>query len=325
MSAGRFSLLLVVAALLPACGGSSTPSEWPKGHVVLKDANNYTSDTTLTIPIVQAKAGADLTVCWDGIMKDLLCHDLVAGTEDIDNVGFLQVPLSKDVVSQKLAVGQLSENQVSIYREHRVAAGETCANLSTFAFGSTLNPATDFVEPTGGKTLTYMLLFATGLTPGVGSRAMVFVDPSASSTTMKVDAPDACANHVLDFQATLGQPMMIPATDSTKWHVDWSQISKDSFGNPVNFAKLDDVLLGFYRGMSAADLQTQFTDIELIATTLYDVSVPAGARDVDLATAKVRGGTDSFPGFTQTDGVWAIAVRCTSCQIPAPIVMTILQ
>ena len=195
MSAGRFSLLLVVAALLPACGGSSTPSEWPKGNVVLKDANNYTSDTTLTIPIVQAKAGADLTVCWDGIMKDLLCHDLVAGTEDIDNVGFLQVPLSKDVVSQKLAVGQLSENQVGIYREHRVAAGETCANLSTFAFGSTLNPATDFVEPTGGKTLTYMLLFATGLTPGVGSRAMYYDSAGALR--------DMVQNHLLQLLALI--------------------------------------------------------------------------------------------------------------------------
>ena len=142
MSAGRFSLLLV-AALLPACGGSSSPpSEWPKGNVVIKDANNYTSATTLTIPSVQAKAGADLMVCWDGIMKDLLCHSLVADTDDIDNVSFLQVPLSKQIVQDKLAVGQLSENQVSIYREHRVAAGETCANLSTFMFGIALNPAT---------------------------------------------------------------------------------------------------------------------------------------------------------------------------------------
>ena len=57
-----------------------------------------------------------------------------------------------------------------------------------------------------------MLLFATGTTPGVGSQ----VDdvPRADgrrrrSTT--VAAPDACASNVLDFQATLGTPMSIPA------------------------------------------------------------------------------------------------------------------
>ena len=54
MSARRFSLL-IVAALLPACGGSSSMSEWPKGNVVIKDANNYTSQTTLTIPTAEAE------------------------------------------------------------------------------------------------------------------------------------------------------------------------------------------------------------------------------------------------------------------------------
>ena len=85
--------------------------------------------------------------------------------------------------------------------------------------------------------------------------------------------------------------MPISATDSTKWHVDWSQITKDSFGNPVVFNKIDKVLLGFYQGKTAADLQTNFKDIEQIATTLYEVPVAHGARDVDLANAKVRGGT----------------------------------
>ena len=62
----------------------------------------------------------------------------------------------------------------------------------------------DYAEPAAGKTVTYMLLFATGTTPGVGSRAMTFIDPTASSTTMNVAAPDACSNSVLDFHATIG-------------------------------------------------------------------------------------------------------------------------
>jgi len=39
----------------------------------------------------------------------------------------------------------------------------------------------------------------------------------------------------------------------------------------------------------------------------------------------VRGGTTPFPGFTQTDGVYALAVLCDRCQVPAPVMMTILQ
>ena len=170
-----------------------------------------------------------------------------------------------------------------------------------------------------------MLLFETGTTPGVGSKSMMFLEPMAASAVTSVKAMDACAGNVLTFTATLGQPMMIDAADSTKWHVDWSQLTHDSFGNPVLFNKIDKVLIGFYQGKTAADLQTMFKDIELIATTLYEVPVAIGARDVMLGDAKVRGTTTPFPGFNQTDGVWALAVTCSKCQVPAPVLMTILQ
>jgi hypothetical protein len=148
----------------------------------------------------------------------------------------------------------------------------------------------------------------------------------ASSSVTTVAAPDACDNNVLSFQATLGAPMMIASTDNTKWHLDWSQITKDSFGTPVDFSNLDNVLLGYYEGMTADDLQTHFIDIEVTATKMYEAAVDPGARDVDLTKATERGGTASFPGFASgANGVWAFAVRCSRCQIPAPVVMTILQ
>jgi len=66
-------------------------------------------------------------------------------------------------------------------------------------------------------------------------------------------------------------------------------------------------------------------DIDLIATALYEVPVAVGARDVDLASARLRGTSEAFPGFIRTDGVWAVAVRCSKCQIPEPVVFTVLQ
>ncbi len=93
----------------------------------------------------------------------------------------------------------------------------------------------------------------------------------------------------------------------------------------MQFKKIDKVLIGFYQGKTTADLQADFKDIEVSATTLYEVAVAAGARDVMLGDAKVRGGTTPFPGFNQTDGVWAIAVTCSKCQVPAPVLMTILE
>jgi hypothetical protein len=331
---GGFGLLVTLLSVAPlvGCGGSSTggPPEWPKGNVVFLDANNYSSSTSLTIPVVPTAPGADLNVCWDGLMKDLLCHDLVPTTSDIDNVSFLQIPnMTQAQVATSLAVGQLDENRVKVYRDFHVdQTTSTCANLSQFKLNTLiLDPATDYVVDTT-KPVTYMLLFATGTTPGIGSRSMMFLDPTATSTVTSVNAIDACASNVLQFDATFGQPMPIDKMDSTKWHVDWSQITHDSFNVALTtstFSKLNSVQLGFYQGMAAADLQANFKDIELIATRQYEVAVAPGARDVDLANAKLQGGTASFTGFDQTDGVWALAVRCSKCQVPAPVFMTILQ
>jgi hypothetical protein len=312
-------------ALGLACGSSSTPDTGPKGNVVFTDANNYMSETSLTIPVATAMPGADLEICWDDLMKDLLCHD-IEGTNSIDNVAFLKIPnMDKTKVSNALAVGQLDENLVAKYGDYHTEQTTTgCAKLSTFKLGGTLiAPATDFVAPSGTMNITYMLLFASGTTPGVGSKSMLFLDPTGSATS--VNAMDACSNNILHFTATLGTPMPISATDSSKWHVDWSELTHDSFGNDVLFTKISSVLIGYYQGKTAADLMTNFKDIEQIATTLWEVPVAPGARDVKLGDAKVRGGTTPFPGFTQTDGVYAMAVLCSKCQVPAPVMLSILQ
>ena len=65
----------------------------------------------------------------------------------------------------------------------------------------------------------------------------------------------------------------------------------------MRFTKIDKVLIGFYQGKTKADLQTNFKDIEMSATTLYEVAVAIGARDVMLGDAKMRGGTHAVPGL----------------------------
>jgi hypothetical protein len=317
-----------VAAAAAGCGGGSNapPPAGPKGNVVLQDGNNYSSQSTLTIPTIQTAPGADLTVCWDSIAKDLLCHDMVPTTE-IDNVSFLQIPnMSHADVEAKLALGKLDENLVRIYRDfhvdHALVPATTCTKLSALALGTKLDPAQDYVE---GADKTYMLIFAHGTTPGVGARSMAFLMPTAASTNTMVTAPDACGSHVLTFQATLGAPIAIPASDHSKWVLDWSQVTHDSFGNTFSFAKLDSVMVGFFAGQSIAEVQAGFLDIEISATRAYEVAVAAGDKSVDLAGAKLRGTGDAFAGFDRTDGVWLAAVRCSKCQLPAPVVLAILQ
>jgi hypothetical protein len=285
--------------------------------------------TALTIPKVQTQPGADLMVCWNGLAKDLLCHDITAagGSNGIDNVGFakiLNVPQAD--VADQLAVGQFDDSLAETYGDYYVSQtpGQTCAMLSQFKLGEVIVPATDYVLPAVNQTITYMLVFTTGTTPAVGTKSMLFLEPTSGSTVTTVNAIDACTAQVLAFDATLGQDMPISQMDSTKWEVGWGNLTKDSFGNAIRFTKVDKVLVGWYQGKTKADLQAGFKDIEISATTLYEVPVALGKRTVDLAKATARGTGAAFPGFTETGGVYALAVLCTQCQVPAPILFTVL-
>jgi hypothetical protein len=317
---------LLVPCLIASCGGGSKPTEDDRGNVLLQPANNYTSESTLTIATVETASGADINICWDGVHKDILCHDIVPGTNGIDNVAFLPiVNMTKEQAATKLAAARLTENQVMGYGDYHTAdmPASKCVQLSKLKLASDMViPATEYVEST---SKTYMLLFSTGTSPGTGARTMVFIEPKASSTNMMVAAPDGCSTDILDFQATLGQPISISAADATKWVVDWADITQDSFGNEIKQANLKRVLVGFYKDKTPADLEAGFVDIEQTATALYEVAVVQGKTSANLADAKLRGGTTAFPGFTQTDGTWMVAVMCDKCQLPAPAVLSVLQ
>ena len=325
----RSSVLLTLALAAPALACSSSSSgSGAVGNVVIKDANNYSSTSSLTIPVLPTAQMTDLTFTWDAVTQDLLCH--TAGS--IDNVAFLQIKnMMQSDVEKKLAVGALNSNQVAVYAEQKLAtAGDggtraTSAVLSKFDYYDTFNPLTDYVA---SSTTQYLALFTHGTVLGVGAQTMVFLQPSASSANTTVAAPNPCSTsgNFLSFQAMLS-PTAVTVPIAGPWKLDWSEVTKDNFGNPIDPAvtKLDKVEVGFFQGKQPADIQADFLNVEQDATTLYTYSVPSGKQYIDLMSTPTSGGT--FPGFsgTTTSDTWAVAVLCSTCQVPAPVVFTILQ
>jgi hypothetical protein len=317
-----FAILLPLALavpLVPACSSKSGGSG-AVGNVVIEDANNYSSTSTLTIPTVETAPLTDLTFTWDAITKDLLCH--TAGA--IDNVAFLQIKNQSQMqIEEKMAVGKLDSKQVPVYGEKHTLAGTagalTSVQLSTFDWYDPFTPTTDYAV---SSTTQYVVLFTHGTTLGSGSQSMVFIQPTEGVVTNTVSAPDACAGNFLAFSAMLSPAVSIPTAGP--WKIDWSQITTDNFGNALDFSqiKLDKVEVGFFQGKQPADVQADFLNIEQDATALYTYTVPTGQKYVDLMSTPVSGG--AFPGFAQTDGTWAAAVLCSSCSVPAPTVFTIL-
>lgn len=288
--------------------------------MVIEDANNYSSTSALTIPTVETAPLSDLTFTWDAITKDLLCH--TAGS--IDNVAFLQVKnQTQQQIEQKMAVGKLDSKQVPVYGEKHTLTGTagalTSVQLSTFDWYDAFTPTTDYAV---SSTTQYVVLFTHGTTLGSGAQSMMFIQPTDGVVTNTVSAPDACAGNFLAFSAVLSPAVSIPTAGP--WKIDWSQITIDNFGNALDFSqiKLDKVEVGFFQGQQPADIQADFLNIEQNATALYTYTVPTGQKYLDLMSPPVSGG--AFPGFAQTDGTWAVAVLCSSCQVPAPIVFTVL-
>jgi hypothetical protein len=106
---------------------------------------------------------------------------------------------------------------------------------------------------------------------------------------------------------------------------DWSQVTTDGLGNKIKFDDINLLQLGFYQGETRQSLQDRFVDLDRIATTLYEMPISRNTSttfaDLKQATSQNNG---PFTRFDQTDGVWALALRCTDCQLPAPTLVAIL-
>jgi hypothetical protein len=309
----------VVLALLAGCGSASKPDD-ARGNLLLRDQHNYSTTASLAIPTVVTAAATDLDICWSNVVNDLQCHP-VATQADLDNVSLLRIShLSQEEVADKLASGLLTQSQVAGYLEFHTDHSTTCMKLSQLSFfGTMIDVPHEYAE---SADFTYLLLFSKGTTPGLGARAMTFIKPTSTSTNTQVAAPTGCG--MLDFSADLSGLTHLPVPLAGPWVLDWRDITRDGQGNAVPFEKIDGVTIGFYAGMSVADLQAKIFDIEIVATTLWDLPLTAG-RTADLALATDRATGAVFPGFDRSDaGTWMLALTCSRCQTPAPVVLTIL-
>lgn len=305
-----------------ACGGGGDTSSTGNANAYIKDQNNYTSTSSLTIPSLPVKAATDLRVCWTGLSTNLLGHAIV-DAKDIDSVTFLRIEgLTKADIAQKFAADQFDTKNVKVPRTFSVTDHtDTCATLSKFKLGAVyLDPATDLAP---AANTVFMLLWAKGTVPGIGSQTMAFLDPDAASSVADVTAPQG--KPILAFEADLTTPKAVDIPASGPWVVDWSGLTKTGMNQPVVYQNVTSILVGFYENMTVQELEARCLDFDLIATKLYRADVtPIGARSMDLATTKSDGG-DAFPGFSSRNGVWAVGLMCKDCKVPAPVAVAILN
>jgi hypothetical protein len=314
-----FSLLLASGAA--ACGSSDDDGEPSPGGVVVQDENNYTAVATLTIPVTETASGMNVEFCLDDLKKNLQCHDRVP-VEDIDNVIFLQVAgMTKEEVTAKLEADTFGTSDVKSYFEYNTNHSENCINLQDMEFvGRQIDPAVDFVED---PNTTYLMLFSQGTVPGTGAQSMLFLDPKASSQNVTAPAQTGC--EMLEFIPDLQSSTPVDIKNAGPWTIDWRNLTRDSQGNPVQFNKVDRLVVGFYEGFTLAQLEEQVFDLEYLPKDLYEIPID-GQRTADLSEAVHTVSGEKFSGFSQeSEGIWIFGLLCGQCQTPAPIVLSTLN
>jgi hypothetical protein len=310
--------ILLTSLLLGACGSGGATPRVTNGNIAMTDENNYTATSSMKIPSVETKAGADLSICWDKLTQDFQCHNLVP-SQDITAVSFARfLAMTEADISELIANGR--DFDPYDYKQFLVkerAPGTTCTTLSALNVGGRggVEPSTEYVV---ASDKTYMLFFSSGQIIGTGGRSMVFLRPSTTSEETSVAAPSGCG--MLDFKARLTGLKKLDVPAAGPWVLDWSQITHDGLGNQVFFQNIDSLMFAYYAGKTPTDLESMFLDLEIIPDLYYDMEIPVGDKHADLANGKAKDGT-AFPGFNRTDGTWLVALRCSACKIPTPVAL----
>jgi hypothetical protein len=316
------ALALLSSVFLAGCGddGQGPKNQGTRGNIVLANANNYSTNSSLTIPTIETASAVDLDICWPDVVEDLQCHE-VDPLADIDNVSFLRLSqLTEDQIEEKLTAGQLTQSQVSGYLDYHTDHQSTCAKLSSLSLGGTkIKVEAEYVA---SADTVYLLILSKGIDPGVGARTMTFVKPSESSSNTEVSASSGCG--MLDFQADLSSAAVLSVPTQKPWVVDWQDVTRDGQGNLIDYQTIDGLMVGFFEGRTVAELEAEIFDIELTASSLWDIPL-AGGRKADLAVARERTSKEPFAGFDRSDGVWLLALLCSECQNPQPVVLAVLE
>ena len=297
-------------------GGDDGPD--PSGLIPLTDADNYTYQGTLDAPSTAVKELTDISISWSSLSTDLQCHDLDP-VADIDNTVLLVFPyLTQEEVEQGLSTDSLEQSDLGVYLSQE-PGDETAVTLANFTFfGTDADIEAEFTEGSG----TWLVLFASGTTVGVGSRMLTFIEPRADTENTEVEVTDGCS--VLDYTVDIAGASSVQVLADGPWTVDWSAITETGQGTEFLDTKVSSIMVSWYPGLTAADLEGQFLDLELIAGQTWTADHKSGtSADLSLATSTEDG--SAFPGFTETDGTWVFALRCQTCPNPAPLLLTVLE
>lgn len=307
-------ILPILSLVLVGCkgGGEEDP--------VLEDAQNYDFTSTISAVSTTITSGADTTVDWSGLTTDILGNTMDP-TTDVNEIRIVNFPdLTQAEVLEGINSGTISQSDIDVFFAFSPAGGETSAPLSEFdVLGTLLVPGSDITADKG----TFLVSAVTvGEGPDGGPveeyRMFEFFAPTdgAPAATIALAGDSATLDYTVDIESGAALSISEGRVD-----VDWSRLTLDGAGQPIDLPDIDVIMLARY-DETPAEIEANFLQIETMAeeTYLHDVS---GSNAWPLQDLETADGTkfETFDG----EGTWILALLCSTCINPAPLFLAPVQ
>jgi len=278
---------------------------------LLAAGQNYDFSSTLSVESQEITAGQDALIDWSELTVDQLGKSMTP--DEVDQLIIVRFEeLSESEVLEKAAKDCLQQKDITGVVEFFPEAQETSASLSDFQLiGYNVDPAEQFKEGMG----TFLLSAYTEGMPG--TRMLSFLSPRDSSENLNVSLLNGSAGVDFTVDLSVGERLS-QATLS----IDWAklEVPTDCGSFPIN--KYDWLMVARYDDMVLADLEADFLRVDELASEVWNADIE-GRSTFDLMELVSDDG-NAFSGF-DSDSIWLLALRCTTCNNPAPPFLAIID
>lgn len=301
---------LFVSLLLSACAtGDSDKVEVIAAcgdPCALSDDQNFSYSSSMEAEVIDARAGADITIDWLLLTDDILGHT-VDPTTDIDQVMLVNFPrLEPEEVLDGLANDSLDQAEVGGYFTNEPESA-SCQLAQFGLLGAIPHVEEYFLEDSG----TWLFALKTDGVTGV--RSLVFGNPVTDHDNVLISIGNDTAKLNFEVDLTSANAVGIPA--GTTPVLDWSGLSVDGVGSAIELEKIDLLQVARY-DLSLSEMEDGFFDLPTLAAETWSLDVE-GVTSASLADLA---GDTPFVGIDDS-GTWELALWCTTCQNPVPKVL----
>ena len=300
--------------------------------VIAEDRMNYSFESSLDIQTVPVRSLSDISFDWSEITEDMLGQPF----DPLQSVDMVEVMLWK--YSKEALVKDINDDNLDL------------KNIVSLGYFPTENQATsanflEMLSPSGGDVTdkelleymdtseypvseySYVVMLAAGELFGGGTKMISFFDPASEESNTEVRLHNKSTT--LTFKADLTSLKRIAVPPANPNIVlDWSDIDsllKNALGGDFIPNRITDVMVAHYRTKSPEDLEREFLGLDNMADEVWSIFLSAG-QSVNLGRLNTEADYSGtfFPGIDDT-GTWIVALKCGTCNNPAPWFLSILQ